>query len=419
MKKISILCVMLFVFSFGVFGSPLIVNASEGEIEVETNIEEDTIINDNTAAPMSGGGGSGGDDSNDEDWYDISVENGIPQLPHAVDYSTKPGLINYLKPGDLVYEPVGGMGITGHTAMVYDILYSEEYEQYYVVLIEAVSDDVSYGLLTPTRFIEKEGHITRLTNASQAQINNAIAWATTQLGKSYCPVATKSPYSNNSNWYCSELVWASFYWQGIYLDDDDNDPENGSAVWPEEIYNYSYATLIMHYQFDTTYSSVNDYTHTITCNNQTTTESHNYYELNSCYEKCLQCANMKQTSSHDYTYRYSKMNSLNHYSYCECGTYTIEEHNFTETSINRTCNDCGYTEYINHTHTFIYRSCGDGMYHKAICSCGYNQKELCMGLVGFGSETVCVKCNQVISNGAEMNSNPEDEIVPYLKDEDE
>ena len=99
MKKIiSILCVMLFVFSFVVFGSPLIVNASEGEIEVETNIEEDTIINDNTAAPMSGGGGSGGDGSNDEDWYDISVENGIPQLPHAVDYSTKPGLINYLKP---------------------------------------------------------------------------------------------------------------------------------------------------------------------------------------------------------------------------------------------------------------------------------------------------------------------------------
>lgn len=98
---------------------------------------------------------SGGDGSKNEDWYDLSVENGVPQLPHTVDYSTKEGLINYLKPGDLVYEPVGGVGITGHTAMVYDIMYSEKYSQYYVVLIEAVSDGVSYGLLTPQDLLKK------------------------------------------------------------------------------------------------------------------------------------------------------------------------------------------------------------------------------------------------------------------------
>ena len=152
MKKIIyILSFMFFVFSFVMFGFPLTVNASELEEEVE--VEDEFVYHEDAVEPMSSGSGSNGDGSNNEDWYNINVVNGIPQLPHSVDYSTKEGLIKYLKPGDLVYEPVGGMGITGHTAMVYDILYSEEYEQYYVVLIEAVSDDVSYGLLTPTRFI--------------------------------------------------------------------------------------------------------------------------------------------------------------------------------------------------------------------------------------------------------------------------
>lgn len=406
MKKIiCILSFMFFVFSFVMLGSPLTVNASEIEDKIET--EENFINDENAITPMSGGSDSSGDGSNNEDWYDISVSNGIPQLPHSVDYSTKEGLIKYLKPGDLVYEPVGGMGITGHTAMVYDILYSEEYEQYYVVLIEAVSDGVSYGLLTPTRFIEKECEITRLTNANQSQIMDAIDWAQSQIGKSYWIDTTKNPSEENPNWYCSELVWASFYWQGIYLDQDDNNASNGSIVWPSEINDYSYAKLIMHYQYDTTYSSINDSFHTITCNNEMITESHDYSELNCCYDKCLLCNHIKQISSHDYTFRYSKLDSENHYAYCECGTYSVEEHIFEETATSKVCIDCGYREYINHEHFFKYTSCGDGMYHYKSCFCGQSTREACIGFTQIDGTANCSKCGQLIGGFGPILMNEE------------
>ena len=413
MKKIiCIISFIFYVFLFVMYGCPLTVNASqiEEEVVVEENFnnEEDVII------PMSSGSGSNGDGSQNEDWYDISVTNGTPQLPHSVDYSTKEGLIKYLKPGDLVYEPVGGLGITGHTAMVYDIIYSEEYEQYYVVLIEAVSDGVSYGLLTPTRFIEKECEITRLTNATQSQINNAIEWAQSQIGKSYCIDTTKNSSEENPNWYCSELIWASFYWQGIYLDFDDNDSDNGSIVWPIEINNYLYAKLIMHYQYDTTYSSLNDNVHSITCNNEVISENHDYTELNCCYDKCLLCNHIIQTSSHDYSFSYSKIDSNKHYSYCECGSFLIEEHDFIETSLLKQCKDCKYKEVINHTHFYTYTSCGDGMYHYKNCLCGLSTRENCIGSSENGGSENCIKCGQLIGNFGPIIMNDDEPVKNVL-----
>lgn len=306
------------------------------------------------------------------------------------------------------------MGITGHTAMVYDILYSEEYEQYYVVLIEAVSDDVSYGLLTPTRFIEKECEITRLTNASQTQINNAIDWAKSQIGKNYWIATTKNPSEENPNWYCSELIWASFYWQGIYLDLDDNDAENGSIVWPSEINDYAYAKLIMHYQYDTTYYSLNDNYHTITCNNEVFTENHDYSELNCCYDKCLLCNHIKQISSHDFSSRYSKIDSENHYAYCECESYIVEQHDFIETALLKQCKDCQYKEVIDHTHFYSYTSCDDGIYHYKSCLCGLSIRESCIGSSENGGSEKCIKCGQLIGNFGPIIMNVDEPVNNVL-----
>lgn len=223
-----------------------------------------------------------------------------------------------------------------------------------------------------------------------------MSWAKNQIGKSYCIDTTKSPYSNNKNWYCSELVWAAFYWQGIYLDSDDNDLSGVSIVWPSEINEYAYANLIMHYQYDTTFSPVDDSNHTIVCHGDTTIDLHNYSAINNCYQKCLICNHLQQTAAHILTYRFEQLDSTSHYAYCECGTYAMIAHNFSVSSTRKRCVDCGYTELINHTHAYTYKSCNDGMHHYKECICGISITESCVGYAQVGGDSVCARCGQTL-----------------------
>lgn len=414
MKKIIFFVISFVFFAFVSFNASTDVNAYSNSLFEDNEVVG--VENEDQNVEITSDGDS--PDEGDENWYDIPVINGVPTLEHSVDYSVTPELLKYIEPGDILYETNTNSGVVMHMALVCDILYSSEFNQYYIVVIEAVEFGVTYGLLSPNRMSERESYIYRLTNATSTQISNAINWAVGQYDKDYKFEFNKSKDANSSDWYCSELIWAAFYHQGIYLDDGDNENLD-NAVYPKEIMEYDYLTPIYGHDYTTGVISLNSQQHQITCNQVDYVESHRFEQADSCHMKCRTCDYSYQNNAHVYGYRYSKYSSNKHYSYCSCGDYIFEDHNFTETTTKKTCDDCGYIEYINHTHTLIYRSCGDGTHHIAMCICGFNQTEPCMGLVNFGSETVCAKCNQVMSNGVVMYSNPEDEIVHYLKDDEE
>ena len=255
---------------------------------------------------------NGGDGSLNEDWYDIGVS-----LPHPVDYSGS-DLLTFLKPGDLIYEDQGGWGITHHSAIVEGVFYDITYSQYYVRILESgLEGGVTRGLMTPTRFEEKEVSIYRLTDASSTQISAAISFFISQLGKPYAISTTKNANPDNPNWYCSELVWASYYWQGIYLDDNDNSP-----VWPAEIRDYNNATLIMDYRYSTTISNTTSTNHTILCNGEYFVESHNLIFVNNCLKRCSVCE--REIYTHNYTYTWQ--NYMRHNATCSCGDSHLEMH---------------------------------------------------------------------------------------------
>lgn len=262
-----------------IFQADIVVYAEEAAEETQPI---DTT-NDDTASVSSSGGGSNG-----ETWNPLEVVNGVPKLAYAVDYSQNPNLLKYLKKGDLIYEPEAGWSITGHTALVVDIAYDATYQQEYVLVVEAAPNGgVCYGVLTPNRFNTLKDIIKRVKTATQAQINSAVSWACNQVGKSYFVSTTKSPDPDNEFWYCSELVWAAFYWQGIYLDQNDNEETGGSVVMPYEINADADLTTIMQHGKTTVATSNNASTHTITCNNETFTEKHTYITYNSSQVNCM------------------------------------------------------------------------------------------------------------------------------------
>lgn len=154
-------------------------------------------------------------------------------LPIGINYHTT-SLLESLLPGDIIYEDTGGFGITGHIAIVEAICFSAEYSQYYIRIIEAIDIGVSRSILTPQRFSQKIDSAFRVRNVSLETINHAIAFVISQLNKPYEIALWKNADTNNPDWYCSELVWAAYYHQNVFLDIDDND-NRGSIVFPREI----------------------------------------------------------------------------------------------------------------------------------------------------------------------------------------
>ena len=349
MKKFALFLALIFTLSMSafIFQADIVVYAEE--VTEETQPIDTT--NDDTASVSSSGGGSNG-----ETWNPLEVVNGVPKLAHAVDYSQNPNLLKYLKKGDLIYEPEAGWSITGHTALVVDIAYDATYQQEYVLVVEAVPNGgVCYGVLTPNRFNTLKDIIKRVKTATQAQINSAVSWACNQVGKSYFVSTSKSPDPDNEFWYCSELVWAAFYWQGIYLDQNDNEASGGSVVMPHEINADADLTTIMQHGKTTVATSNNTSTHTITCNNETFTENHKYITYNSSQVICAVC---------DY----------------------IHSHSYT-----------------------IYRSCGDGVNHRKFCGCGASSGlESCFGIALNGIST-CKKCGQKITGFIPTITSTDDE----------
>ncbi len=278
-------------------------NSSSDNIEC---IEVHNSINSSGSGSSSGGNGS-----LNETWYDIGQS-----LPHAVDYSES-DLLKILKPGDIIYEAEGGGGFTGHAALVEGTFYDAAYTQQYIRILESVSCGVSRGLMTPTRFTEKKVSIFRLADADSSQINGAIDFFISQLGKTYLLSPVKKTSSNSLGWYCSELVWASYYSQGINLFDS-NDP----IVLPIDLTKYENATLIMDYRYPTIISSRANTGHVLSCNNEEFLENHELQVSNECVDICKVC--LYQSAHHNY--RYMWRNYTQHRTYCSCQGNRFEPH---------------------------------------------------------------------------------------------
>lgn len=157
-------------------------------------------------------------------------------LPKAANYS-KYRLLAKVKKGDIIYESKGGFGITGHTMIVEGKYYSSEYRQYYIRVVEALSIGVVRSVLDDSRVDEKNSIILRVRKANDTVTSNATNFCISQLGKAYMIDFRKDRSLNEPDWYCSELVWAGYYNQGINIETKGKYNEPG--ITPRDIKNSS------------------------------------------------------------------------------------------------------------------------------------------------------------------------------------
>lgn len=265
-KIVAIVC--LFFLFFGFLNNDI-------RIMVSASDETDTIINECEESESSG------------------ILTGTPLkfrgldngLKEAADYSDS-NFFDVIKKGDIFFD-AKGTGITNvansyHVAIVEGTLYDVHYQQYYISVIEAYSGtNVSRGILCPERFEFPYSAMLRVKGATQEQIDSAVDFAISQIGKTYGldGISHKNTSSESKrHWYCSELVWAAYYEQGIYLDVDDND-DGGSFVWPIEIRDSSETFVYMAYDKESFCYSRNIYEHRFSCDGEPPYDTKHIYNL--------------------------------------------------------------------------------------------------------------------------------------------
>lgn len=156
-------------------------------------------------------------------WY-YNTGTNLTAMPNYSKYN----LLSVVKPGDIIYEDAGGSGLTGHISIVEGIYYDAFYGRYYIRIVEAIGyisgsgqgDGVCRGVLDDDRLDNREGTILRPAGASDTAIANAVAFCVGQIGKGYYIDLFKNTSTAEKNWYCSELVWAAYYNQGINIEND-------------------------------------------------------------------------------------------------------------------------------------------------------------------------------------------------------
>lgn len=148
-------------------------------------------------------------------WY-YNTGTSIPSSANPV-YS-KYKLLSNLQAGDIVYEANGGLGVTGHIAIVEGKFYDSAKKKYYIRIIEAISCGVCRSILDDTRVDDKAVTIYRVSGATSTQKTAALNFCKGELGSSYSCDLKKDTSSAETDWYCSELVWASYKRQGIDIE---------------------------------------------------------------------------------------------------------------------------------------------------------------------------------------------------------
>lgn len=171
--------------------------------EHEQVLEVYTVSSDNSRSSSSSG--------SSKYYYNIGE-----YCPDYVTYN-KYNLLSVVKKGDIIYEANGGFGITGHIAIVEGMFYRFNGTPY-IRLIEAIDVGVVRSLLDDTRFDDKAVTVLRVSGATSEMIDDAVAFCKGELGSSYALDLAKDASSSETNWYCSELVWAAYYNQGINVE---------------------------------------------------------------------------------------------------------------------------------------------------------------------------------------------------------
>lgn len=246
-------------------------NTMGGSIEVEEVIveAEDVTIEQEElemVETLSSGSGSSGADFNE--YYYLNTSNYPTSKP---DYS-KYNILQLAQKGDIVLETSADDSNTisthGHTGIVEGIIYSAEYDCYFVRTIEAInkSPDVRYCIFDDQRADDKVMELYKVINASAEQKNDAVEFCRDQFGDSWGWKAEGHEYSTgNKKWLCSQLVWAGYKNQGIDIEtngDYTGDVLFGDCVMPSEITSSSqYTTKI---DFKTNLNTVSDGTYYLT-----------------------------------------------------------------------------------------------------------------------------------------------------------
>lgn len=256
---------------------------AEGQQNAQKNPDED-----NSIAQFSTGLGG--------------VENNIgTSLPYAIDYSGT-NMLDYIRKGDIFYDTkglsFGWWASSGHAAIVEGVFYDEVYNQHYIRLVEAYDNwGVARGVLSPARLFREGNCVLRVPSASENQINSAVDFAISQLGKPYdywgaleggIGLGKKQCGENEPHWYCSELIWAAYQRTEIGLDVHDNN-DGGDFVWPIEFYESSLTNTIMKNGEATVCQEVNDFFHKFICEGDETLEKHQYSHSEFGYPICGIC----------------------------------------------------------------------------------------------------------------------------------
>lgn len=170
--------------------------------------------------------------SGGSDWY-YNTGTSLPQTANYAKYN----LLNTVKKGDILYESKGGFGITGHIAIVEGKFYSSERQQYYIRVVEALTEGVVRSVLDDSRIDDKDSSILRVKGISDTIASTATNFCIGQLGKGYMIDFSKDTSPSETDWYCSELVWAGYYNQGI--DIETTGFYNEPGITPRDINNSS------------------------------------------------------------------------------------------------------------------------------------------------------------------------------------
>lgn len=163
-------------------------------------------------------------------YYDTGLS-----CPDEADYS-RSNLLDVVERGDIIYEAAGALGITGHIAIVEDVITDRYGNPEYIRLIEAIDRGVVRSILDDMRYLQRLATVMYVRGASDDDIDNAIDFCIGELGAGYKIDLQKDTEPGQADWYCSELVWAAYKNQGIDIEVSGN---GEPGVTPRDIKNSS------------------------------------------------------------------------------------------------------------------------------------------------------------------------------------
>ena len=235
MKKSFLSAVSFILAMVFVFNTPMRVNAWWWN-----NSNQDIVVNTGAeyVAPMLDVPGVGGEGKQTETVFKANqyyYKTGL-SCPKEATYS-KYKLLERVKKGDVIYEAMGAGGLAGHIAIVEGVFDRGDGTKY-IRLIESIGDGGTVrSILDDKRADVKQAYVLRVYGASQTNINRALAFCIGQMGKGYRMDLKWDFNYYQPDWYCSELVWAAYFNQGINI--ETTGAVNEPGVTPRDIYRCS------------------------------------------------------------------------------------------------------------------------------------------------------------------------------------